>query len=130
MPLLHSWWKLFSAYAGLESAGSSSIGAAPPGPIDTEPLLTERKEGSSYRQLAPLAAEGETFLLVTQETWKVLYGWYGGGPVIERPAILVGGGTGYAQKEVQVRPLLGNSMRWDTRLLAADSLRHLPHRQP
>ena len=65
-------------------------------------LAEARADDSGPRQLISAAAEGTDFLVVTQPTWDALFGWYGGGPAVERPAILVGGGAGKKPKETQL----------------------------
>ena len=74
-----------------------------PGQIDTSSLLdVADADDGRPRRLVGTLTEGPDFVVVGGPTWEALLGWYGGGPPIERPAILVGGGAGNRPKETQL----------------------------
>ncbi len=88
------WWKSWEEYSG-HNRGDGTEGAAPsgprPGPIDNSSLLPSgAAAGSSPTSpdtcpLRPWLKEGQDFHIVSEEGWKKLHGWYGGGPAIARP---------------------------------------------
>eukprot|EP00929_Paragymnodinium_shiwhaense_P013945 TRINITY_DN121797_c0_g1_i1.p1 TRINITY_DN121797_c0_g1~~TRINITY_DN121797_c0_g1_i1.p1 ORF type:complete len:984 (+),score=216.28 TRINITY_DN121797_c0_g1_i1:101-2953(+) len=54
-----------------------------PGPIDNKSLLKPGDDSC----LQPSLAEHTDYSIVSEEVWKLLHGWYGGGPAIKRRAI-------------------------------------------
>jgi len=50
--------------------------------------------------------EGADFAIVSEATWELLHGWYGGGPLIRRPTVREGVVTTEIQLELTLLHLL------------------------
>ncbi|KAK1585729.1 hypothetical protein QYE76_067043 [Lolium multiflorum] len=109
------WWQSWIDYVIQDSAGVTSNGShqhefgsnAPrrPGPIDNLDLLDDvASEVSSMDiELHDTLVEGRDYILLPQQVWEKLHGWYGGGPTLPRKAI----NTGFSQTDlaIEVYPL-------------------------
>ncbi|KAM0861203.1 hypothetical protein ACQ4PT_046041 [Festuca glaucescens] len=109
------WWQSWIDYVIQDSAGVTSNGShqhefgsnAPrrPGAIDNLDLLDDlASEVSSMDiELHDTLVEGRDYILLPQQVWEKLHGWYGGGPTLPRKAI----NTGLSQTDlaIEVYPL-------------------------
>ncbi|KAI4303595.1 hypothetical protein MLD38_039204 [Melastoma candidum] len=72
------------------NANSSEM-ADRPGPIDNgDVVLDESSSEGDYVDLHRMLEEGKDYVLVPQEVWEKLLGWYGGGPSLPRKMISQG----------------------------------------
>ncbi|TVU25493.1 hypothetical protein EJB05_27992 [Eragrostis curvula] len=107
------WWQSWIDYVieDLTSNGShhhefSSRIPRRPGAIDNRDLIddTATDEVSSMEiELHDTLVEGRDYILLPQQVWETLHGWYGGGPTIPRKAI----NSGFSQTDlaIEVYPL-------------------------
>eukprot|EP00455_Lapot_gusevi_P009468 TRINITY_DN1423_c0_g1_i5.p1 TRINITY_DN1423_c0_g1~~TRINITY_DN1423_c0_g1_i5.p1 ORF type:complete len:919 (+),score=331.64 TRINITY_DN1423_c0_g1_i5:79-2835(+) len=77
------WWRMWVQYSGFESNVADE--ASRPGPIDNESL-----QGEKALELKADLTENLDYVLLSQEQWEKLVGWYGGGPDFPRKVIAIG----------------------------------------
>jgi hypothetical protein len=130
--LSSAWWDGWRTHSGYEPPGGGANGGgsgaaaaqdaaaaaaadAPPAPgapgrVDNRPLL----ENGGARALGPSGAasqlkqeleEGRDYVVVRAATWQLLSGWYGGGPEIERTAVLEGLAPNSKKPRINLYPM-------------------------
>eukprot|EP00882_Tetradesmus_deserticola_P015244 GHRQ01016235.1.p1 GENE.GHRQ01016235.1~~GHRQ01016235.1.p1 ORF type:complete len:328 (+),score=162.42 GHRQ01016235.1:579-1562(+) len=104
-----SWWGDWCAYTRYkqqpaDSSSSSDTDAAdtqqPPLAIDNSSIV-DNNSGDLARNLE----ENCHFVIVTAESWELLRSWYGGGPVVSRPAVLEGLAPNTKRARVMLYPI-------------------------
>uniref|UniRef100_A0A1D1YQS4 Ubiquitin carboxyl-terminal hydrolase n=3 Tax=Anthurium amnicola TaxID=1678845 RepID=A0A1D1YQS4_9ARAE len=114
------WWQHWLDYVNQDAAGSMNNGTSSygshyyeatstaskrPTVIDNSDLINEvtSEVPNVGIELHDTLVEGRDYILLPQEVWKQLYGWYGGGPILARKAI----SSGLSQTElaIEVYPL-------------------------
>ncbi|URE22780.1 ubiquitin carboxyl-terminal hydrolase [Musa troglodytarum] len=114
------WWQHWLDYVNQDMtsssvSGSSSYGAhhhdsasssaKRPSAIDNSDLIYDAtSKGSNVEiELHDTLVEGRDYILLPQQIWEKLHGWYGGGPTLPRKAI----NTGLSQTDlaIEVYPL-------------------------
>lgn len=88
-----SWWRDWCAYTRYkqqpdDSSSPSDTDSAtqpPPQEIDNSAIV-DNNSGDLQRNLEETAH----FEIVTAQSWELLHSWYGGGPVVSRPAVIDG----------------------------------------
>ncbi|XP_072955220.1 ubiquitin carboxyl-terminal hydrolase 5 [Typha angustifolia] len=95
----------FSSHASHQHESASSITPKRPSAIDNSDLIDDvTSEVSNVEiELHDTLVEGRDYILLPQEVWEKLHGWYGGGPTLPRKAI----NTGLSQTDlaIEVYPL-------------------------
>ncbi|KAI4343170.1 hypothetical protein MLD38_027704 [Melastoma candidum] len=82
---------------------TSSEMADRPGPIDNGDIVSdESSSDGDHVDLRRMLEEEKDYVLVPQEVWEKLLGWYGGGPALPRKMIT----QGYYQKSFMVEVYL------------------------
>ncbi|KAJ8475633.1 hypothetical protein OPV22_019360 [Ensete ventricosum] len=118
--ITHRWWQRWLDYVNQDMTsssvnGSSSYGshhhdsasssAKRPSAIDNSDLIYDAtSEVSNVEfELHDTLVEGRDYILLPQQVWEKLHGWYGGGPTLPRKAI----NTGLSQTDlaIEVYPL-------------------------
>ncbi|CAM0873691.1 unnamed protein product [Alopecurus aequalis] len=113
--ITNRWWQSWIDYIIQDLAGVTSNGyhqhefcsntPRKPGAIDNTDLLDDMaSEVSSMDiELHDTLVEGRDYILLPQQVWEKLHGWYGGGPTLPRKAI----NTGLSQTDlaIEVYPL-------------------------
>lgn len=119
--ITHRWWQRWLDYVNQDTTsttnnGSSSYGShyyesacsiTPKRPfaIDNSDLIYDvTSEVSNVEiELHDTLVEGHDYILLPQEVWEKLHGWYGGGPTLLRKAI----NSGFSQTDlaIEVYPL-------------------------
>lgn len=103
------WFASWQRYTGLStgayafneaSSEAQPSGTHRPGPIDNTDIVANGNQDDP--QLLRTLEEGRDYVLVPQEVWERLYGWYRGGPVLPRKMISAGDSK---QFSVEVFPL-------------------------
>ncbi|WIA28861.1 hypothetical protein OEZ86_011387 [Tetradesmus obliquus] len=87
------WWRDWCAYTRYkqqpdDSSSPSDTDSAtqpPPQEIDNSAIV-DNNSGDLQRNLEETAH----FEIVTAQSWELLHSWYGGGPVVSRPAVIDG----------------------------------------
>jgi hypothetical protein len=101
-----SWWGDWRAYTRYrqQAADGSDEDAAdaqpPPLEIDNSSII-DNNSGDLARNLE----ENCHFVIVTAESWELLHSWYGGGPVVSRPAVLEGLAPSTKRARVMLYPI-------------------------
>ncbi|GJN13067.1 hypothetical protein PR202_ga31400 [Eleusine coracana subsp. coracana] len=107
------WWQSWIDYVVEDSTSNgsqhhefSSKTQRRPGAIDNTDLIddTASDEISSMEiELHDTLVEGRDYILLPQQVWETLHGWYGGGPTLPRKAI----NSGFSQTDlaIEVYPL-------------------------
>ncbi|KAK3118773.1 hypothetical protein QOZ80_9BG0707130 [Eleusine coracana subsp. coracana] len=107
------WWQSWIDYVIEDSTSNgshlnefSSKTQRRPGAIDNTDLIddTASDEISSMEiELHDTLVEGRDYILLPQQVWETLHGWYGGGPTLPRKAI----NSGFSQTDlaIEVYPL-------------------------
>uniref|UniRef100_A0A6S8CHP7 Uncharacterized protein n=1 Tax=Aureoumbra lagunensis TaxID=44058 RepID=A0A6S8CHP7_9STRA len=73
------WWSAWCNYSGFDSNESLIKNEyVEPGPISNEPLFDERG------MLRIDVVENDDYVVIPNGVWKLIQGWYGGGPAIKR----------------------------------------------
>ncbi|CAI5992097.1 unnamed protein product [Closterium sp. NIES-64] len=100
------WWRAWSRYSGYsESESESQKLTVKPLPIDNSSLVDREAQdrfGSAEPHLRLELQEDGDYVLVPQSVWRVLHSWYGGGPVVSRHVVRMGGRE---ELSVEVYPL-------------------------
>lgn len=113
--ITNRWWQSWIDYVIQDSAGVTSNGYhhhefgsnAPrrPGAINNTDLLDDLayEVSNMDMELHDTLVEGRDYILLPQQVWEKLHGWYGGGPTLPRKAI----NTGLSQTDlaIEVYPL-------------------------
>lgn len=100
------WWNLWAEHVGYEPSGAprEGQGAAAIPPIDNGEL-TLRPVGEPFPEgghaLRRPLLEQRDFVLIPEAAWRLLHQWYGGGPVLKRSVVLLGG----SELTVELYPL-------------------------
>eukprot|EP01012_Entosiphon_sulcatum_P027306 TRINITY_DN328_c0_g1_i1.p1 TRINITY_DN328_c0_g1~~TRINITY_DN328_c0_g1_i1.p1 ORF type:complete len:1003 (+),score=138.04 TRINITY_DN328_c0_g1_i1:272-3010(+) len=81
------WWRRWCSYSGYTRVFDE--------PIPNDELM------ESNGRLRRMLHERSDFTLVSENAWKLLYGWYGGGPALPRMVILEGTGS-WQEKRVEI----------------------------
>ncbi|CAA6664080.1 unnamed protein product [Spirodela intermedia] len=114
------WWQHWLDYVNQElgsyaNNGTSSYGShyyeasstaqKRPSVIDNSDLINEATSEVSNVgiELHDALVEGRDYILLPQEVWRQLYGWYGGGPILARKAI--SSGSSQTELAIEVYPL-------------------------
>ncbi|CAI5531070.1 unnamed protein product [Closterium sp. Naga37s-1] len=116
------WWRAWSRYSGYsESESESQKLTVKPLPIDNSSLVDREAQdrfGSAEPHLRLELQEDGDYVLVPQSVWRVLHSWYGGGPVVSRHVVRMGGRE---ELSVEVYPL-------SLELSCVSAATSLPHR--
>ncbi|KAJ6801470.1 ubiquitin carboxyl-terminal hydrolase 5 [Iris pallida] len=115
--ITHRWWQRWLDYVNQEMTSSGNgysshnyestctSNLKRPSAIDNSDLIYDAtSEVSNVEiELHDTLLEGRDYILLPQEVWDKLYGWYGGGPVLPRKAI----NSGFSQTDlaIEVYPL-------------------------
>jgi hypothetical protein len=118
-----------AAADGAAAAAGAGSQAPPPGPIDSRSLLEGgpvhiTASGLSAQSLKPELEEGRDYVVVRAATWKLLGGWHGGGPAIERTAVLEGLGPDVKRPRIHLCPMRLEIWCWnckESKWLEADA---------
>ncbi|GJP42950.1 hypothetical protein CLOM_g2470 [Closterium sp. NIES-68] len=100
------WWRAWSRYSGYSESENEAqeVNGRPP-PIDNSSLVDREAQdrfGSAEPHLRLELQEEGDYVLVPQSVWRVLHSWYGGGPVVSRHVVHMGGRE---ELSVEVYPL-------------------------
>ncbi|KAL6593371.1 hypothetical protein ACP70R_049026 [Stipagrostis hirtigluma subsp. patula] len=109
------WWQSWIDYVIQDLTTATSNGShhhefslntsRRPGAIDNSDLIDDDTHLGSYMEfeLHDTLVEGRDYILLPQQVWEKLHGWYGGGPTLPRKAI----NTGFSQTDlaIEVYPL-------------------------
>ncbi|KAL3742844.1 hypothetical protein ACJRO7_018193 [Eucalyptus globulus] len=82
--------------------GVSSEMTERPGPIDNSDIISDEHSEGDHLELRRMLEEGRDYVLVPQQVWEKLFGWYKGGPALPRKMIL----QGYHNKSYSVEVYL------------------------
>lgn len=113
--ITHRWWQSWIDYVIQDLANSTNNGShhhehgsnvlRRPGAIDNTDLIddTASEVSNMEIELHDTLVEGRDYILLPQQVWEKLHGWYGGGPTLPRKAI----NTGLSQTDlaIEVYPL-------------------------
>eukprot|EP00667_Euglena_gracilis_P001210 EG_transcript_1211 len=80
----YGWWRYWRQYSGYNHLAIVTDTFSDP--INNQSLLRDGR-------LISTVLENTDFLLLPRAVWKLLHGWYGGGPAVERRVIVEGVGT-------------------------------------
>ncbi|XP_030454010.2 ubiquitin carboxyl-terminal hydrolase 9-like [Syzygium oleosum] len=80
----------------------SSEMAERPGPIDNSDIISDEHCEGDQLELRRMLEEGRDYVLVPQQVWEKLFGWYKGGPALPRKMI----SQGYHNKSYSVEVYL------------------------
>jgi hypothetical protein len=117
-------WRAYTGYAGAPAAAGAG-GAPPPPPAPDAPppsppaapgrvqnrglleggALHLSSSGNPQPSLKPELEEGRDYAVVRAATWQLLTGWYGGGPAIERTAVLEGLAPNSKKPRINLYPM-------------------------
>jgi hypothetical protein len=107
--LASGWWNAWRGHTGYGSGGGGG-GGAPPGRIANRPLLEGgplhlSSAGQPQPALKAELEEGRDYVVVRAPSWQLLSGWYGGGPAIERTAVLEGLPPNSKKPRINLHPM-------------------------
>lgn len=109
------WWQSWIDYLIQDLTGATSNGShhhefgsktpRRPGAIDNTDLIDDvpLEVSNMEIEIHDNLVEGRDYILLPQQVWEKLHGWYGGGPTLPRKAI----NTGFSQTDlaIEVYPL-------------------------
>ncbi|CAD6257147.1 unnamed protein product [Miscanthus lutarioriparius] len=109
------WWQSWIDYLIQDLTGATSNGyhhhefgsktPRRPGAIDNTDLIDDAsfEVSNTEIEIHDNLVEGRDYILLPQQVWEKLHGWYGGGPTLPRKAI----NTGFSQTDlaIEVYPL-------------------------
>lgn len=96
------WWRQWKEYTSYDWYSSSDIAKAKPGEITNDEII-ESGDPPGEEKVKKNSTENFDFVIVSEEMWKLLHHWYGGGPTLPRKVIQSGWHT--SNYVVEVRPL-------------------------
>eukprot|EP00882_Tetradesmus_deserticola_P008738 GHRQ01009215.1.p1 GENE.GHRQ01009215.1~~GHRQ01009215.1.p1 ORF type:complete len:470 (+),score=231.36 GHRQ01009215.1:579-1988(+) len=104
-----SWWGDWCAYTRYKQQPADSSSSSDTDAADTQPPPLEMDNSSivdnNSGDLARNLEENCHFVIVTAESWELLRSWYGGGPVVSRPAVLEGLAPNTKRARVMLYPI-------------------------
>jgi hypothetical protein len=104
-----SWWDDWCAYTRYKQQPADSSGVSDKDAADAQPPPLEIDNSSivdnNSGDLARNLEENCHFVIVTAESWELLRSWYGGGPVLSRPAVMDGLAPSSKRARVMLYPI-------------------------
>eukprot|EP00124_Ichthyophonus_hoferi_P004785 Ihof_evm1s576 gene=Ihof_evmTU1s576 len=88
--LAANWWNQWKKYVNYDHTETlPRANRHKPSVIDNKPILENDEFITEEDQctLKPYLEEGDDYVIINQDTWETLKGWYGGGPAIARRKI-------------------------------------------